>query len=138
MARKKIQPVDLSATVSQILEDYGADVGEILDEAIIDAAEDAVHKLRAVNKFSPLGNPTGAYSASWTMEPMRVSRYQISYLIYNENHYRLAHLLEYGHALVSGGRKIGDVQAYSHIRDIHNAVNVELVRNFMRRLESIK
>ena len=134
MARKKIQPVDLSATVSQLLEDYGAEVGEILDEAIIDAAEDAVHKLRAVNKFSPLGNHTGAYSASWTMEPMRVSRYQISYLIYNENHYRLAHLLEYGHAKANGGR----VSAYPHIAKINTEINVELVRRFMRRLESIK
>lgn len=134
MARKRIQPVDLSVTVSQILEDYGADVGEILDEAIIDTAEDAVHKLRAVNKFSPLGNPTGAYSASWTMEPMRVSRYQISYLIYNENHYRLAHLLEYGHAKANGGR----VSAYPHIAKINTEINVELVRKFMRRLESIK
>lgn len=134
MARKKIQPVDLSATVSQILEDYGADVGEILDEAIIDAAEDAVHKLRAVQRFAPDGSPTGAYSASWTMEPMRVSRYQISYLIYNENHYRLAHLLEYGHAKANGGR----VSAYPHIAKVNTEINVELVRKFMRRLESIK
>lgn len=134
MARKRIQPVDLSATVSQILEDYGADVGEILDEAIIDTAEDAVHKLRAVQRFAPDGNPTGAYSSSWTMEPMRVSRYQISYLIYNENHYRLAHLLEYGHAKANGGR----VSAYPHIAKINTEINVELVRNFTRRLESIK
>lgn len=134
MARKRIKPVDLSVTVSQILEDYGAEVGEILDEAIIDTAEDAVHKLRAVQRFAPDGNPTGAYSASWTMEPMRVSRYQISYLIYNENHYRLAHLLEYGHAKANGGR----VSAYPHIAKINTEINVELVRRFMRRLESIK
>lgn len=132
MARKRIQPVDLSVTVSQILEDYGADVGEILDEAVIDAAEDAVHKLRAVQRFAPDGNPTGAYSASWTMEPMRVGRYQISYLIYNENHYRLAHLLEYGHAKQNGGR----APAYPHIAAVNNAVNISLVQNFMRRLES--
>lgn len=134
MARKRIQPVDLSVTVSQILEDYGAEVGEILDEVIIDTAEDAVHKLRAVQRFAPDGNPTGSYSASWTMEPMRVSRYQISYLIYNENHYRLAHLLEYGHAKANGGR----APAYPHIAKVNTEINVELVRRFMRRLESIK
>lgn len=132
MARKKIQPVDLTATVSQILEDYGEDVGQILDEACLDTATDAVHKLHAVSRFAPDGNPSGAYSASWTLEPMRVSRYQISYLIYNENHYRLAHLLEYGHAKQNGGR----APAYPHIAPINNAVNISLVQNFMRRLES--
>ena len=132
MARKKIQPVDLSATVSQILEDYGEEVGQILDEACLDTATDAVHKLHAVSRFAPDGNPSGAYSASWTLEPFRVNRYSSLWIIYNENHYRLAHLLEYGHAKQNGGR----APAYPHIAPINNAVNISLVQNFMRRLES--
>lgn len=137
MARKKIQPVDLTATVSQLLEDYGEEVGQILDEACLDTATDAVHKLRAVSKFSAEGHPTGAYSASWTLEPFRVNRYSSLWIVYNENHYRLAHLLEYGHSLERGGRKIGEgeVRAYPHIADVNKAVNISLVQNFMRRLE---
>jgi len=132
MARKKIQPVDLTQTVSQLLEDYGAEASEALEEAMMDTAEDAVHQLRAVGRFAPNGHPSGAYSASWTMEPMRVSRYSSMWVIYNENHYRLAHLLEFGHAKQNGGR----APAYPHIAKVNTAVNVSLVQNFMRRIES--
>lgn len=131
MAKKKrISPVDLTGTIAQILKEYGTEVDAVLEDAVIDTAAEAVHQLRAVNRFSPGGNPSGAYSASWTLEPVRGARFGSYWVVFNENHYQLPHLLEYGHAKQNGGR----APAYSHIAKVNDDVNKLLLENFVKRI----
>ena len=126
--RKKIKPIDLTAAVDEILSEYGDEVFDVLGEAIKETSEEAMQDLRSVTKFSPKGNPTGTYSQSWEYKQVQVSRLKTEAVVYNENHYRLTHLLENGHALRRGGRTYGRVQAYPHIAPINDKAQENVIK----------
>ena len=128
--RNRISPLDLSAAVDEILDQYGEDVDGVIKDAIQDVSIGAVQKLHDVRQFAPWGNPTGAYSASWMFEFVPSGRFKTVSTIHNENHYQLAHLLEHGHANRGGGR----TPAYPHIRQVNDWTEAEVVREITRRL----
>lgn len=139
MARRKtIKPVDLSSAVEELLKEYGDEVFEVLDDAIADTTSEAVSDLHAVRTFSPKGSPSGAYSSSWTSEEKMTSRYSKTSTVYNENHYRLTHLLESGHSKVLWGRKTGErVSAYPHIAPINEKAQESVIRKVEKGIESL-
>ena len=47
---KKIKPVDLSAAVREILDEYGEEVNEILTDCVDDVAREATQKLQNLTK----------------------------------------------------------------------------------------
>ena len=128
--KNRISPVDLSTAVDVILAGYGEEVTAVMDKAIEDVSTGAVKKLQAVKEFAPWGNPSGAYSASWTQEDRQTGRFKTVSTIYNEDHYQLPHLLEFGHANRDGGR----TAAYPHIRQVNDWCETEIVREINRGL----
>lgn len=44
------------------------------------------------------------------------------YSVYNKKHYQLTHLLEKGHQLRKGGRKVGNVKAFEHIAPVNETL----------------
>ena len=139
MARRKtIKPVDLSSAVDELLKEYGDDVWVVMGDAINDTVNEAVSDLHAVNSFSPKGNPSGAYSKSWTSEQKMTSRYSKVDIVYNEDHYRLTHLLESGHSKVLWGRKTGErVSAYPHIAPINDKAQESVIRKVEKGIKSL-
>lgn len=135
--RKKIKPIDLTAAVDEILSKYGDEVFDVLGEAIRETSEEAMQELRSVNKFSPNGNPTGAYSQDWEYKHVQVSRLKTEAVVYNENHYRLTHLLENGHALRRGGRTYGRVQAYPHIAPINDKAQESVIKKVEEKISDL-
>ena len=130
MARRKtIKPVDLTATVDKLLAEYGDEVFDVMGDAIKETSEKAMNELRSVKHFSSKGNPSGDYSKSWTYEQKKVGRLKEKSTVYNEEHYRLTHLLESGHSKVLWGRRTGEsVQAYPHIKPVNDEAQENLVR----------
>ena len=128
MSKRKIKigAIDLTKTVNALFVSYGQDVNEVLYESMQNVADEAVKELKSVNKFAADGHPTGEYSKSWDKVEQQTSRLAKSVVVYNEEHYRLTHLLENGHALKRGGRTIGSVPAYPHIYPVEQKV----VKNF--------
>lgn len=125
MARlKKIQAVDLSAAVADLLEEYGEEVYDHLGDAIEKTAEQAVRDLQAVKKFSDEGHPTGVYSAGWTQEETIRGRTNVVRVVYNQDYPQYAHLLEFGHANRGGGRTRG----YTHINPVNEWVQTAIVQ----------
>lgn len=135
--RKKIKPIDLTAAIDEILSKYGDEVFDVLGEAIKETSEEAMQELRSVTKFSPKGNPTGAYSQSWEYKQVQVSRLKTEAVVYNENHYRLTHLLENGHALRRGGRTYGRVQAYPHIAPINDKAQENVIKKVEEKISDL-
>ena len=54
---------------------------------------------------------TGTYAKSWTSSKVRETSHNLQMTVHSRNRYRLAHLLEKGHAKRGGGR----VQGRPHI-----------------------
>lgn len=134
---KRIGVLDLSKEVSAMFATYGQDVNEVIDDAMMATAKEAEQELKAVSRFSENGNPTGVYSADWTFGVQPVKRYSRQIVVYNADHYRLTHLLEFGHALKRGGRKYGQVQGYEHIKPVNDKAQENFINEVVERITEL-
>lgn len=94
-------------------------VNESLEETAAAAAE-------SLRRGGPYQERTGKYTKDWTHD-QRGSRTSVitglnGYSVYNKKHYQLAHLLEKGHQLRRGGRKVGNVKAFEHIAPVNETL----------------
>jgi len=121
MATVKID--QLAAEIAKGLADYSQDVVEKVNVSSEKVGKAAVKKLK---QTSP--KRYGNYAKSWTMktEP-EIGQPHKRIVHVKAPHYRLAHLLEYGHAKVGGGR----VEGRPHIRPAEE----EVIREFTREVE---
>lgn len=127
--RKKIGIIDFSSAIEEILTQYGEDVYNALGKSVEEVSKEAVQKLQASNRFASGGHPSGAYAKDWTADDVPTSRLSKKIVIHNEDHYRLAHLLEKGHVSRNGtGRTFGRVPAYPHIKPVEEWTIAELPR----------
>lgn len=107
-----IDITNLAGEINRQLALYANTVTEDVDAIAKQVAKDGVKKLKA---NSP--KLTGSYRKGW-----RVKKAKGVYIIHNKTDYQLTHLLEKGHAKVSGGR----VPAKPHIA----IVEQELIEEF--------
>ncbi len=117
MATVKID--QLAAEIAKGLADYSQDVVEKVNVSSEKVGKAAVKKLK---QTSP--KKTGKYAKSWTMSTEKaIGQPDLRIIHVKAPHYRLAHLLEYGHAKVGGGR----VEGRPHIRPAEEMVIQEFV-----------
>ena len=123
--RKKIKPIDLSNAIQEILGKYGDDVYDVLEKAVEDVSDEAAQKLRASGGIGG----TGAYIRDWIADDVPKGRFMKSRVVHNQEHYRLAHLLEKGHVSRNGTRRtFGNVRAIPHIKPVEEWAQSELPR----------
>ena len=123
MARTvRITPDRLGAEIGKILEEYGDDVEGNLDVITKKVAQKGRSALRNESKSNFGG--TGKYAQGWMVTPVKYPHYT-SVVIHNKLA-GLPHLLEHGHALVLGGRRVGEVQGREHIAPVED----ELIRQY--------
>ena len=121
MATVKID--QLAAEIAKGLADYSQDVVEKVNVSSEKVGKAAVKKLK---QTSP--KKTGKYAKSWTMSTEKaIGQPDLRIIHVKAPHYRLAHLLEYGHAKVGGGR----VEGRPHI----GPAEEEVIREFTREVE---
>ncbi len=113
----------LAAEIARGLAEYSQDVVERVNASSERVGKAAVKRLK---QTSP--KRTGAYAKAWAMktEP-EVGQPHTRIIHVKAPHYRLAHLLEYGHAKVGGGR----VEGIPHIRPAEE----EAIREFTEAVE---
>jgi hypothetical protein len=113
----------LAAEIAKGLAEYSQDVVERVNASSERIGKEAVKQLR---QTSP--KKTGKYAKSWTMTTEKEFGQPHTRIIHAKApHYRLTHLLEYGHAKVGGGR----VEGRPHIRPAEEMV----IREFMAEVE---
>lgn len=116
---------NFSSEIKKILEEYGEEVQEVVSKSIEAEAPKVVKELK---KSSPKNR--GEYAKSWKKEIEKDRLNGTKMTVYNEKHYRLTHLLEFGHALRSGGR----TRAIPHIKPAQDKAEKEIIREIEERL----
>ncbi len=121
----KISIDKLAAEIAKGLAEYSQDVVEKVNISSEAVGKAAVKRLK---QTSP--KKTGKYAKSWTMSTEKAIGQPHTRIIHAKApHYRLTHLLEYGHAKVGGGR----VEGRPHIRPAEE----EVIREFTREVEEV-
>lgn len=115
---------DLESEIAKALVNFNEEVSKEIGEIVDDLADKTVSKLKGA---SP--RRTGDYADDWDSKlNKRGDR-----VIYQPKEYRIAHLLEFGHARRNGGR---NVTAKPHIKEIENEVIKEFEAEIRRRIGS--
>ena len=127
---KSIQPVDLTKAVDDLLNEYGDQVFNVLDDSITVVSNEAAEKLKQHKHFAENGIATGAYAAGWTVDRQKKGRLGVATVVHNETHYQLTHLLEKGHAKQNGGR----TRSFPHIAPVNDWAQEEVVKEVESKL----
>lgn len=106
MTNIKITPDELPNEMKDILRAFQGKVSEAVEVASRDAASGAVLILKSTSPKN-----TGKYAKSWSKKKLSDS----SYIVYNEE-YRLTHLLEHEHRIISHGKEYGKTKPIIHIK----------------------
>jgi hypothetical protein len=122
-----IQPENLADEVQKLLDEYGDVVNDALKEAIEETAKEAQQQLRSKNMGRKLWKK---YPKGWSVQ-IKAGRLDVEGIVYNKDHYRLTHLLEFGHATRNGGR----TKAFPHIADVNAFAQKEVLERLKEKLE---
>lgn len=118
MARRT--PIDrLTLEVGKILEEYGENVQENLNEIVSQMSKQGAKAVKSEARGTFGGS--GKYASGWTSQ-IETGRVSAQGTIYNKDVPGLPHLLEHGHANRNGGRTAGRI----HIAKVEE----QLVKDF--------
>lgn len=116
----KLTPIEkLDQAIQDILDEYAGDVDSMMREAVPKVAKKGVAALKQSSPRSK-ADPEGRkhYADNWAVKNFN-GRLSFSAVIYNQSPtYRVAHLLEHGHAKRGGGR----VAARVHIKPVEEKI----------------
>lgn len=124
----KVDIANLNKTVNKMLETYCSEVAEVVDEALPKVGQDAVKELK---KTSP--KRTGDYAKGWAKK-VEKERLGSKLTVYNKTRYQLTHLLEKGHAKVSGGF----VSGKPHIKPAQDKAEKKAMELIEEGIKSVK
>ncbi|MDO4720963.1 MAG: HK97 gp10 family phage protein [Peptostreptococcaceae bacterium] len=117
-----IQANEIADYISDMLGDFAEDVAGVLQTSSEQTAKETVKELK---QTSP--KKSGKYAKSWKVSKLRTGLRSASYVVHaRAPHYRLTHLLEYGHAKKKGGR----TRAFPHIAQAEG----KAIQRFQRKL----
>lgn len=131
MSSKSVSIDELAQAISDVFDEYEQLSQRQVREAILRTGKKLAQDINARAKTTFGG--TGKYARSWrskedTTQSTRLNTVAVVYA--NENGYRLAHLLEKGHALRNGGRVAGR----PHIEPATEAARDTLIEEIKKEL----
>lgn len=125
---KKVKVDDLSKAILEELKNYEGVTEEAAWEGVAETSQTALKQLHSAH---PAGSGRygswDKYNKGWTVKKTKRDK---TATIHNATDYQLTHLLEKGHALVSGGR----TQAFPHIAPVAEQCEDELLKNIKKYL----
>lgn len=133
---KKVTIDNLSSEIMKALKEFEGVTEKDCEDGVLDTAEEAVKELR-------LANPPGSgeyqswqkYNRGWGIKAT-IRGKKTSAIVHNKTEYRLTHLLEFGHALVAGGRRVGNTRAFEHIAPVAKKAEENLIKFIRKRVEN--
>lgn len=116
--------VDLTKEIQGLILDYFSDVDRAVFEVEDAVAKEAIKKLKATSPRNQKNGGHKHYADDWKIDATMKKNY-CKFVIKN-NQYRLTHLLENGHDVVSHGKKAGHVAGRPHIKPVEEWANKEV------------
>ena len=98
----KVRPEDLAGEIISTLQDYVHTTIDGVKESVEEVSKECLSEIK---RDSPVD--TGEYKKGWRKKTTYESGTELVITVHNKTSYRLAHLLENGHAKVDGGRVEG-------------------------------
>jgi hypothetical protein len=122
---KKVTLENLDSEIKKILDEYGDEVNQNLDIITKRIGQKGAQALKneSLSEFPNSKKHKQRYGQTWTYE-VEKKRLYTAVTIYNKQA-GLPHLLENGHALVAGGRSLGQVPGHEHIAPIADKLEQE-------------
>ena len=93
---------NLAEEVMKGLQEYSELADDEMKKAVRKTATSVKKEISANAPYD-----TGTYAKSWTSSKVRETSHNLQMTVHSRNRYRLAHLLEKGHAKRGGGRMQG-------------------------------
>lgn len=129
-----VKPAQLSSAIAETLDVFQAATEEALLRGINTTAERAAEIVRIhARRFGD------NYAQDITARKGRAIRgrsgAKIQAYVTAGDHYRVAHLLEHGHAIVTGGRVTGFVEGYEHFARGEDYVELNVVENIKKEMQ---
>ena len=125
-SKRIIKASNLADAIQEELKNYQDLVADDLKTEVKAAGKAAKEEIRATAPVK-----TGTYAKSWKDSVTYEDWAGISVTVYSPRRYRLAHLLENGHAKRGGGR----VRAIPHIKPAEEHAMDQLEKNLKQKLE---
>ena len=123
---RKIRIEQLADAVNEQLEEYSKLTAQTVKTAVTKAGNSVKNTIR-----DTAPEKTGRYAKSWRTKKTKETSTELEVTVYSPSRYKLAHLLEHGHAKRGGGR----VRAIPHIAPAEEAAEDQLMRDIERGLK---
>lgn len=120
---------NLQAQVEELLDQYGKQCSEVVNEAVHEVSKEALKKLK---KESP--KRTGRYKKGWKVKK-NDDKFSANDILYGKeaSTYAIAHLLEHGHATRNGGR----TAPIPHVKNVEEWAQKALVDTVEKKLKEV-
>ena len=104
--------------MKEIMDEFDEKVNKVLNKSAEKVSMESANKLQ---NTSP--KKSGGYQSGWT-----VKHDGKKYIVYNEGHYQLTHLLENGHVIRNRKGTYGRTSPKKHIKPVETWANKEFQR----------
>lgn len=130
----KVTLNNLDREINKILNEYAGEVERNLEAIVTKIGKTGAQALKneSLKKFKNSKKHKKRYGQTWTYKANKQRLYTVV-TIYNRMP-GLPHLLEYGHALVAGGRRMGTVEGKEHIAPVEQRLIQEFEREVKAKL----
>lgn len=129
-----IEAGDFREYMNELLDEYGAQIITAVESTAKKVSNEARLDLRNVPK-SVVGG-YGFYSSGWRSS-FKADKLRVTATVYNANEWQLTHLLEYGHQVRRGGRKVGEAEAHPHINEVKDWAFKEFDRRLREEISKL-
>ena len=120
---------NLQEQVEELLDQYGKQCSEVVNEAVHEVSKEALKKLK---KEAP--KRTGLYKKGWKVKK-NDDKFAANDILYGKeaSTYAIAHLLEHGHATRNGGR----TAPITHVKNVEEWAQKALVDTVEKKLKEV-
>jgi len=129
-----IKPDQLGNAIAEALKAFEGVTEDAMLKGINETAQEAAAVVRS--KAQHFGsNYAGDITARKAQLIRRNGAANASAYVTAGDHYRVAHLLEHGHAVVRGGRIVGQAKGFEHFADGERYAEDHIVENIRKGIE---